>query len=117
MLPEIPGMIAFACGSGGGIFRRTNHRAGLKTITVFVLDRVLLVVENRIQTFVQVRHVVAAIEIVIDEDLPVAMDVESASIEIVKFADTQRSNPLNQAAEKFGKRSCIIVEVNENKTL
>ena len=96
---------------------RSNHRAGLQAITVFVLNRVLLVIENRIQTLVQMGYVVAAIEIVIDEDLPVAMDVESATVEVMKFADAEGGNAFSQAAEKVGERHCIIVEVDEDEAL
>ena len=52
MLPEIPGAVALARGSGGGILGGGDHGAGLQAVTVFVLDGVLLVIEDRIQTLV-----------------------------------------------------------------
>jgi hypothetical protein len=50
------------------------------------------------------RDVVAAVEVVIDEDFPVAIDVVSAAVEIVQFADAERGDALDEAAEKFGER-------------
>jgi len=47
----------------------------LHTIAVFVFYGVLLIVENTVKTFVQMRNVVAAIEIVVDEHLPIAGNV------------------------------------------
>ena len=102
MLPEIPGAVAFADSSGGGILVGGNHRAGLQAITVFVLDGVLLVIEDRVQSFMQMRNVIAAVEIVIDEDFPVAMNVVGPAVEVVEFADAERRDALDQAAEKFG---------------
>jgi hypothetical protein len=52
MLPEIPGAVALARGSGRGIRVGGNHRAGLQAVTVFVLDGVLLVIEDGVQAFV-----------------------------------------------------------------
>ena len=73
MLPEIPGAVAFAGGAGRGVRVGGDHGTGLQTVTVFILNGVLLVIENRIQTFVQMRHVVSAVEVVIDKNLPVAV--------------------------------------------
>ena len=40
---------------------------------VHVLDRVILVVEDAVQPFVHVRHVIAAIEKIVDVHFPVAI--------------------------------------------
>ncbi len=93
ILPEIPGAVTFARGSGGGILAGSDHRTRLQAVTVFVLDGVLLVIEDGIQSFVQMRHVISAVEIVVDKNLPVAMNVVDAAIEVVKFADAERRDP------------------------
>ena len=87
ILPEIPGAVAFAGGTCRGVFIRGNHRTGLQTVTIFVFDGVLLVIENGIQSLVQMRHVIAAVEIVVDEDLPIAMNVIGSAVEEVQLAD------------------------------
>ena len=80
----------------------SDHGAGLQTVTIFVLDGVLLVVENGIQTLVQMRDMIATVEIIIDKNFPVAMDVEGPAVEVVKFADAKRRNALDQTSEEFG---------------
>ena len=62
-------------------------------------------------------HVVAAIEIIIDEDLPVAMDVESATVEVMKFADAEGGDALTRPPRNSAKRHCVIVEVDEDEAL
>src|SRR5579871_3410532 len=62
------------------------------------------------------RNVIAAIEVVVDEHLPVAMNVVGAAIEIVQLADAQRRDSLDQASEKFRQRPGMAVEIDEDKT-
>ena len=117
MLPEIPGAITLARSSGGGVFVRGNHGAGLQAVPVFVLDGVLLVIEDGTQAFVQMRDVVAAVEVVIDEHFPVAVDVVGAAVEVMEFADAERGHAFDQPAEKFGERDRLVVEVDEDEAL
>src|SRR5215471_12305698 len=86
-------------------------------MAVLVLDRVLLVVENRAKALMQVRDVISAVEIVIDIHLPVTVDVVSAALEKMKVADAERSDSLHQTAQEFAQRSRIGIEVNEDKAL
>ena len=90
ILPEIPGAIAFARRTGGGIFVGGNHRARLQAVTIFVFDGVLLIVEHGAQPLVQVGDMVSAIKIIIDVHLPVALNVVGSAIEIVELADAKR---------------------------
>ena len=101
MLPEIPGAIALTSRPNRGVFARSNHRARLQAVTIFVLDRVMLVVQNRIETLVQMRNVVAAVEKVVDEDLPVAIYVVGASVKVLQLADAEWCYAPDEAAEKF----------------
>src|SRR5580658_1428769 len=109
MLPEIPSTIALAGGAGGSIFCGSHHGTGLQAVTIFVLDGVLLVVEHGIQAFVQMRDVVAAVEVVIDKHFPVAMNVEGSAVEVVQLADAEGRNALDETAEKFGERGCAVL--------
>src|ERR1700677_4280275 len=115
MLPEIPGTVAFAGRASGGIFYGSDHGARLQAITVFVLDGVLLIIENRVKALVQVRNMVATVEEVVDEDFPVAMNVVDSAIEVMQFADAERCNAPDQTSEKLCQRGRTIVEVNEDE--
>src|SRR5260221_228188 len=74
ILPEVPGAVAFARAAGGSIFRSGHHRTRLQTITVLVLDGVLLIIEHRIQALMQMWDVISAIQIIVYENLPIALD-------------------------------------------
>lgn len=61
--------------------------------------------------------VVAAVEKVIDEDFPVAIDIVSAAVEVMKVADAERGDALDQAAEKLAEGSRVVVEIDEDEAL
>src|SRR5579863_776696 len=63
----------------------------------------------------QMRHVIAAVEIVIHKYFPIAVDIEGASLEEVKFPDAERRHPLNQPAKKVVQRRRIRIEIHEDK--
>src|SRR6266404_4010457 len=77
MQPEIPGPVTLPRRARGGMLVRTNHRTRLQAISVLILDRVLLVIQNRIKSFMQMRYVISAIQIVIHKYFPVTIDVVS----------------------------------------
>ena len=66
--------IAAADRARSGVGAVADHRARLQTEALAELDRVPAVVENTVEALVQVRHVVSAVQIVVDEDLPVAVE-------------------------------------------
>ena len=70
---------------------RANHRARLKTEARAILNRVVAVIEHAIETFVQVRDVVTAVEIIIDKYFPVALDDVRSSLKPVKIPETKRT--------------------------
>src|SRR5438270_10016149 len=115
ILPEIPRTIALASGSCSGIVVGGDHGTGLKTVTVFIFDGVLLVIENGTQTLVQVGYVISAVEIVIDIHLPIAMNIVRSAIEIMQFADAEGRDALHQAAQKFLQGRGIGIKVHEDK--
>src|SRR6266446_3762212 len=65
----------------------------------------------------QMRNVVATVQIVINEDFPVAMNVVRARFEIMQLGNFERRNPSYEAAEKILERRCLRIEIDENKFL
>src|SRR5207249_5694543 len=72
---------------------------------------------HRIQLLVKMGHVVSAIEIVVDKNLPVAMNVVAPAIEEVQLADPQRRPALDQSAKELLQRHRLLIKVRENKAL
>src|SRR5580700_5134457 len=62
-------------------------------------------------------NVITTVEVVIDEDLPVAMNIVGSAIEVVQFADAERCKSLDKTAEKIGERHGVVVEVHEDEAL
>src|SRR5665811_159303 len=62
-------------------------------------------------------HVIPAVEVIIDVDLPVAMYVVAPTVEVVQFADAERCNAHHQSAEKLLQRRGLGVEVHEHEAL
>src|ERR1700678_3685409 len=60
---------------------------------------------------------VAAVKVVIDKYFPVAVDVESAAIEIMKLADAERRHALYQPAQKLAQGPSLRIEIHEDKNL
>ena len=56
-------------------------------LTVF--NAVIAIFENAVETLVQVRHVVAAVEIIIDKNFPVAVERVATSLDPMKIAKMQ----------------------------
>jgi hypothetical protein len=50
-----------------------------------VFDHVLAVVKDAVEALVQVRHVITAVEVVVDKDFPVAIEAIVATLEPVKI--------------------------------
>ena len=60
---------------------------------------------------------ITAIEIVISEDLPIAVDDPLASSSEMKLVETERLELPNHVAEIFGERQRVGIEVHKNKFL
>ena len=84
-------------------------------VTVIVLDGVMSVVDDAVQTFVHVGNVIAAIEIVIDEHLPIALDSVGAALEKLKLSELEGPYALDQAAEKDVEAGQGRVEVHPDE--
>src|SRR5713226_1215052 len=103
------------CGSIG--IRIGAHRAGLHAIVLKVFDGVTGVVEDAVQSLVQVGDVVAAVQIVVHIDLPIALQRVGAALEKAQFAEAERLDQGHQPAEKLPQRFRLRVEIDEDKVL
>src|SRR5579875_2661694 len=117
ILPKIVSAVTLACGGGisVGAWMGGFHRAGLQRIAVFVFDGVIRVVEDTVQALVQMRDVIAAIEIVIHIYFPVAIEIVDAALEKMEIAQLERLYTSGQPTQKIAQRFREIVEVHENK--
>jgi hypothetical protein len=84
-----------------------------KTLTGF--DRVIAVVQHAVQAAVDMRHVIAAIEIIIDEDFPVAVKRVTAALEPVQLFKVQAFKTVKEIlAEKIFERWISGHELGEH---
>ena len=60
---------------------------------------------------------VATIQIVVDEDFPVAVDVVDTAFEIVQLADSEGVKAPHQASKEFAQAGCSGIQVHEDKLL
>src|SRR5580692_7104157 len=61
------------------------------------------------------RHVISAVEKIIDKHLPVAMNVVDVRGEVMQLAHAERSNSLHQPAKKITQRNRFRVEIHEHE--
>ncbi len=114
--PEIEGA-ALACGgdTGGGI-GVGGERAGLQAGALEIFDGVLRVLDDAAQTFVGVGNVIAAVEIVVDVDFPVAIESVDAAIEVLELLrELQRGDEFRNGAEEFAKWGGLGIEIDEDE--
>lgn len=97
--------------SAGGIEGR-----GLQAGTREIFDGVLVVFDDAAEALVGVGHVVAAIEIVVHIDFPVAIEGVDAAIEVVeRFGELQRGGERGDFAEEFQEGRGFAVEIDEEE--
>src|ERR1041384_641298 len=84
-----------------------GHRTRLQTEVLAVFDRVVSVIEDTVETFVQMRHVITAVQVVVDENFPVAAERVCPALEPMKAGNTQRLELIDEIAEKFFERRDI----------
>src|SRR5262249_396710 len=92
-------------------------RARLQAEALEIFDGVVLERKHAVQAAVQVGNVVAAVEVVVDEDLPVALDDPFAPLGEMERADLQRRELTHQLAEEIVERPRVEVEVEEDELL
>ena len=74
---------------GNVIIVAPGHRTRLEAEVLAVFNTVIVVFENAVEAFVQVRHVIAAVEIIIDKDFPVAVESVATALDPMKIAEMQ----------------------------
>src|SRR5207248_1820791 len=107
--------LTFAHRRSHGFATRRLNGTGLQAEALAILDGVLLVIQNAVQAFMQMRDVIAAIEIVIYENLPVALDDPLAAAGKMQRIQFQRLETRNQLAKIFLQRGRVRIEINEDE--
>ena len=100
--PEIEGAALARGGDAGGGTGIGGERAGLQAGALEIFDGVLGVFDHAAQAFVGVGDVIAAVEIVVDVDFPVAIEGVDAAIEVLELlGELQRGDEFRNGAEEF----------------
>src|SRR5688572_32696731 len=74
-----------------------------------VFNCVVAVVKHAIQTLMQIRHVITAVEIVIDEDFPVAIESVMTSLQPVQVCKIERVNLIDEvSSQKIPQRNRVV---------
>jgi len=116
--PKIEGAALARGGHAGFGFGVRRERAGLQAGALEILDGVFGVLDHAAQAFVGVGDVVAAVEIVVQVDFPVAIQRVDAAVEIFHFfGELQRGDDFRNPAEKILQRRGAPVQIHEHKIL
>ena len=114
--PEIEGATLTGGGDTGGGIGTGGERAGLQAGALEIFDCVLGVRDDAAQAFVGVGDVIAAVEIVVDVDFPVAIEGVDAAIEVLELLrELQRGDEFRDGAEEFAKRGGLGIEIDEDE--
>ena len=90
----------------------------MQTETLAELDDVGAVLENAIEAFVQKGNVVAAVQIVIDENLPITVERIMSSLQPEQIVETKALDAGQQIrAEKSVERGAASVDLDEDPFL
>src|SRR6185437_4898700 len=75
------------------------------------------IIEHAVQTLVQIRHVITAVEKIVDVHLPVTVQFVAAALEKVQGRKTKGSHALDEAPQESLERPGLCVQIDENKFL
>ena len=110
-----------ALAGGGDVFLSLAagfKRTGLQARALEILDGIAGVFDNAREAFMSVWNVVAAVEIVIHVDFPIALERIDAAVEKFElFGELERRNEIGNFTEKLLKRSGFTVEIDEDEIL
>ena len=79
---------------GLGVLGGDRARLQAKAWTGF--DGVFSSIENAVEPPVYMGHMIATVEIIVDEDLPITVELVSAPLRPVELCKTQQPNPSDQ---------------------
>src|ERR1700693_360894 len=114
--PEIEGAALARGGDAGGRTGIGGERAGLQASALEIFDGVLGVFDDAAQAFVGVGNVIAAVEIVVDVDFPVAIQGVDAAIEVLELlGELQRGDEFRNGVEEFAKWGGLGIEIDEDE--
>src|ERR1700682_3788025 len=114
--PQIKGAALTRGGDAGarGGIGAGRERAGLQASALEIFDCVLRVLDDAAQFLVRMRDVVAAVEIIVDVDFPIAIERVDAAIEVLQFfRELQRRDEFWNGAEELAKRRGLRIEIGE----
>ena len=94
--PVVERPVSFSDGAGFEFGANADDGTRLQTESPAVLDRVIAVVKHTVEPFVEVRNVITTVEIVIDEDFPVAVELVMTPFHPMELPESERSNLINQ---------------------
>jgi hypothetical protein len=81
-------------------------------------DRVTAVVEYAVEALMKIGHVIAAVEVIIDKDLPVAVESVAPPLSPVEITQIQPSHSADEiGAEKVFERRASPIEFDEHPVL
>ena len=116
--PVVVRTVAAPDGASPGVRALADDRARLQTGMLAELDRIPAVLENAVEALVQMRHVVAAIQIVVDEDLPVAVERVLPLLRPDQLVETRWRDAAREiGAEESLERRAAAVDPDEHPLL
>ena len=93
-----------------------GERARLQARAFEIFDGVFGVFDDAAQAFVRVGDVIAAVEIVVDVDFPVAIKRVDAAVEEMKFfGQFKRGDELRDYAERIAQGHGMAVEIDKHE--
>ena len=92
------------------------ERARLQARALEILDGITGVFNDAAESFVRVRNVIAAVEIIVHVHFPIALQRVDAATEILEFlGQLERRDQFRNFAEKILQRAGFAVEIDEDK--
>jgi hypothetical protein len=86
----------------------SNYRARLQTDPLTDLDLIIAIIKNAVEPFVEIRYVIAAIEVIIDENLPVTGKRIAAALQPLEIFQRRQSLKEIGAGKAFGSRAAAL---------
>ncbi len=99
--PVVKRPVAFSDCAGLCFGAFAHNRTPLQAEALAVFDHVVAVIEHAVETLVQMRHMVTTIKIIIDENLPVAVEGVMTPFQPLQVLQLERADLIHQIrAEK-----------------
>src|SRR5687768_6625152 len=108
-----------ALAHGACLFFRpfAHHRTPLQAEALAVFNHVVAVVEHAVESFMKMWYVVAAVQVVINEDFPVTVEGVVAALDPMETFKAERSRLVNQIGSEKTVQCVVAVQANEHPLL